>query len=109
VTADIIELRPRRGRPSTARLAEIREQVADARDELTALVAEGADFGTQVVQLARLSQMRMARGASPADLLDELEHLGLRHQNRMTAARAHLRPADECPDGQVDAPHGAAA
>jgi hypothetical protein len=98
------------GRRGVPTLVTVRQTaIDDLRDELTALSDEGLELASLVIHLARLAQMRLARGGSPADLLDQLERVGLRHQTRMTAAKAHLHGAGDCPDGQLDAPHGKAA
>lgn len=105
--ADVIQLRPTgRGRQSA-----IVEELRDQRDELTAAIAEGAELAARIVALARTAQVRLARGVSPADLLDELERLGLRHAARMTAATAAMGAADICPDGAEErhSGHGRAA
>lgn len=77
------------------------EELRDQRDELVALTDEGLELAARIVTLARHAQVRLARGVSPADLLDELERLGVRHGCRLTAAAAALRAGEVCPDGET--------
>lgn len=105
MTAPVIAFRPAgRGRQPAAV-----EALRDDRDELTALMAEGRDLGRLIVALARQAQVLLARDQSPATVLDELERIGGRQTNRMTAAIAHAHVGDACMDGSVDLGHGAAA
>ena len=92
----IITLERARGRGRQS--AEV-EALRDARDELAALTAEGLELAQRITALARQAQVAMARGWSPAQALDELERLGTRHANRMTAAAADAAPV--CPDGET--------
>jgi hypothetical protein len=105
---DLVLLARRTGRGRQA--ADV-EAVRDARDELTALIDEGRDLGALVVALARRAQVSLARGQSPADMLDELERAGLRQLARMTAAGVDARADALCPDGEAarHTGHGAAA
>jgi hypothetical protein len=93
------------------RQSAIVEELRDQRDELTAAIAEGAELAARIVTLARTAQVRLVRGVSPADLLDELERVGLRHASRMTAAAAAMGADDICPDGAEErhSGHGRAA
>lgn len=105
MTARVIALRPSgRGRQPIAV-----EVARDSRDELTALMAEGRELGQVLVALARRAQVLLARGQSPATVLDHLEHLGNRQTNRMTAAIAQSHVADACMDGIHELGHGRAA
>lgn len=98
MTATIIPIahRGRSGRQPAAV-----EELRDARDELTALIDEGRELGGLVVTLSRRAQVSFARGGSPANDLDELERIGLRHLARMTAAGVEARADAVCPDGEV--------
>lgn len=85
------------------------ERLRDVRDELTALMDEGRELGLLIVELARRAEALLARGQSPASVLDQLEHVGNRQANRMTAAIAQARLDDPCMDGAAEPGHGAAA
>lgn len=111
MTATVIDLRARRGRPSAARLAELLEQAADGRDEVLALADERRIFAQAVLGLARIAEVQLAAGRAPATILDELERLALQELTRATTAVVALRAGDACPDGVEErrAGHGAAA
>jgi uncharacterized membrane-anchored protein len=93
-----------RGRQST-----IVERLRDDRDELVALMDEGRELGLLIVALARRAQTLIAIGQSAATILDQLEHIGSRQANRMTAAIAHAHVGDACMDGSDELGHGRAA
>lgn len=95
MTATVVAFRPSgRGRQS----AEV-EALRDARDELTAVLDEGAELASLIVAVSRRAQVALGRGWSPANHLDELERLGLRHAARMAAASAQSNAGASCPDG----------
>ena len=103
--ATVVAFRPSgRGRQP----AEV-EALRDARDELTALIDEGREVSLRGVALTRHAQVLLARGQSPATVLDELERLFVREANRMQAAGVAVRAESTCPDGLDSLNHGRAA
>lgn len=88
-----------RGVPTLVTLRQT--EVDDMRDELAALLAEGRELAGELVTVSRAAQVRLARGQSPADLLDRLERLGTRHAARMAAAAVESHQGELCPDGQT--------
>ena len=105
MTATVVAFRPSgRGRQP----AEV-EALRDCRDELTALIDEGREVSLRGVALTRHAQVLLARGQSPATVLDELERLFVREANRMAAAGAAARADVSCPDGIDSLNHGRAA
>lgn len=70
---------------------------------------EGRELGLLIVELARRAQQALARGGSVATVLDQLEHVGHRQANRMTAAIALAREDAACMDGVAEPGHGIAA
>lgn len=106
MTATVVAFRPSgRGRQP----AEV-EALRDARDELTALIDEGREVSLRGVALTRHAQVLLARGQSPATVLDELERLFVREANRMQAAGAAARSCLLCEDSDVrHLGHGRAA
>lgn len=75
-----------RGRPSHTRLAEMRDLIADLRDELQASLDERRAFASLALAAARRSQVALANGHSPATLLDALERAAVREGIRALAA-----------------------
>lgn len=108
MTARVIPIQRQTGR---GRQPAIVERLRDDRDELVALTAEAIDLAGRLVVISRRAQVRLARGISPADLLDDIERMALRYGIQATAAAAALRADDVCPDGADvrHSGHGAAA
>lgn len=98
-------VRFRRGRqPAHIELAR------DLRDEVVALADDGRDWAHAVLRLARVAQLCLAAGRSPATALDQIERLATRHEAAMTAIGAHARATRVCPDVEEPAVgHGEAA
>lgn len=99
MTGDLIPFKPSRGRPSKVHLAIVQEQADDARDDLTAYVAEAIERQARFLAIVRRAERNLARGWSAASDLDELERETVRWGDQLAAATAEMAPV--CPDGET--------
>lgn len=75
------------GRPSKALLGGLQERIDELTVELVSARAERIAFAADVLAGARRSQVLMAAGHSPANLLDGLERRAIQEDTRARASR----------------------